>query len=83
LNEIFDEAAVQAALREDVLLYFKTFLTEPIGLNLRNRLCHGLMSTLEFTRPLSDRVLHVLLVLAQVRSKSAQPEPHSTDPQAE
>jgi hypothetical protein len=68
LNEILDEPAVQATLREDTLLYLKAFLTEPIGLNVRNRLSHGLMSALEFTRLLSDRIVHVLLMLAQLRA---------------
>jgi hypothetical protein len=67
LNEILDEPAVQATLHEDPLLYLKAFLTEPIGLNVRNRLSHGLMSAMEFTRLLSDRILHVLLMLAQAR----------------
>jgi hypothetical protein len=68
LNEILDEPAVRATLREDALLYLKAFLTEPIGLNVRNRLSHGLMSAFEFTRLLSDRILHVLLMLGQVRN---------------
>jgi hypothetical protein len=71
LNEILDEPAVHATLREDALLYLKAFLTEPIGLNVRNRLSHGLMRALEFTRLLSDRVVHVLLMLAQVQRKTA------------
>jgi hypothetical protein len=70
LNEILDEPSVQGTLREDAYLYLKAFLTEPIGLNVRNRLCHGLMSAMEFTRLLSDRVLHVMLMIAQVRTRS-------------
>ena len=69
LNEILDEAAFQRTMGEDVLLYLKAFLTEPIGLNVRNRLCHGLMGAIEFTRLLSDRVIHVMLMLAQIRTK--------------
>jgi hypothetical protein len=67
LNEILDEPAIRMTLREDALLYIRAFLTEPIGLNVRNRLSHGLMSALEFTRLLSDRIVHVLLMLAQLR----------------
>lgn len=67
LNEILDEPTIRATLREDALLYLEAFLTEPIGLNVRNRLSHGLMSALEFTRLLSDRIVHVLLTFAQLR----------------
>ena len=68
LSEILAEPAVHATLREDALLYLKAFLTEPIGLNIRNRLCHGLMRAIEFTRLLSDRFVHVVLMLALVRA---------------
>jgi hypothetical protein len=68
LNEILDEAALLKALKEDAVLYLKALLTEPIGLNVRNRLCHGLMSAVEFTRLLSDRIIHILLMLAQIRA---------------
>src|ERR1700693_5017539 len=61
-------------LCKSALLYMKAFLTDPIGLNVRNRLCHGLMSAIEFTRLLSDRVIHVLLMQALVRVKPRSAE---------
>lgn len=77
LNEILDEPAIRTALREDARLYLKAFLVEPIGLNVRNRLSHGLMNSLEFTSLLSDRVVHVLLILAQLRITPKSPASES------
>jgi len=65
LNDILErEQVIKDALGEGVHLYLLTFLADPRGHNLRNRLGHGLMTAADFRREISDRVLHILLVLA-------------------
>jgi hypothetical protein len=70
LNDILDDKTVKAYLGEDVVLYLSTFLADPRGRNLRNRMAHGLMSAAEFHRGASDRVLHILLLLSGVERSS-------------
>jgi hypothetical protein len=70
LNDILDDKTVKAYLGEDVVLYLSTFLADPRGRNLRNRMAHGLMSAAEFHRGASDRVFHILLLLSGVERSS-------------
>lgn len=49
------------------MLYLLTFLADPRGYNLRNRLSHGLMRHEQFRRQNADRVIHVLLLLSLIR----------------
>ncbi len=63
-----DLEATRPSLGE-YLPYLKVLLAEPQprGLNLRNRLCHGLMAPEQFTPQTSALALHALLFLAQLR----------------
>lgn len=61
------EDAIKRCLGEDIRLYFLVFLADRRGHNVRNELSHGLMADRQFVRQLSDRLLHVLLVLALLR----------------
>lgn len=76
LNDILeDEPAIQQCLGDDVTFYLRVLLCDPRGTNVRNNLAHGLLKTSDFSRSLSDRLIHVLLLLAQLcdndREKSA------------
>lgn len=72
LNDILDyESSVQQCLGEDATAYLQILLCDARGFNLRNNVAHGLMVTGEFHRFFSDRLIHVLLFLAQLRAKSA------------
>lgn len=53
----------------DMIFYFKAILNDQKGLNLRNDVCHGLLNSTEFTESKSARIIHILLILAQVRFK--------------
>jgi hypothetical protein len=66
LNDILDEEVISKYLGEDVVLYLSTLLVDPRGRNLRNRMAHGLMAASEFHRGVSNRVLHVMLLLSGV-----------------
>lgn len=50
-------------LTDDVIFHLKFVLNEKAGLNLRNRLTHGLMSDLEFNEITALTLLHTLMVL--------------------
>lgn len=74
LNDILREESIKACLGEDLHLYLLTFLADPRGHNVRNRVTHGLVPAEQFTTQLSDRVMHVLLALALVRERQEAPE---------
>jgi hypothetical protein len=61
-----DLDTTEPELRE-YLPYLTTLLADPRGLNLRNRLCHGLMVPEDFTPQTSALVFHALLFIAQLR----------------
>ena len=67
LNDVLDDAHVRAVLGEDTILYLQTPLNDPRGQNLRNRISHGLTEKRYLTKPLADRVFHVLLSLSLIR----------------
>ncbi|MBS3788831.1 DUF4209 domain-containing protein [Candidatus Bipolaricaulota bacterium] len=53
---------------EDMVLYLKMLLTDPRGLNLRNKVCHGLGNTANLCNyQVADRIVHVLLCLSLIR----------------
>ena len=75
LNDILEsEQAIQDCLGEDMVTYLRVFLCDPRGLNVRNNVAHGLMKPAQFHRSISDRLLHIILVLAHIR---ASEEPSS------
>lgn len=53
---------------ENLRMYFRSALAHPKGLNIRNDVCHGLWAAANFTRTVSERVLHVLLSLSLLRT---------------
>jgi len=72
LNDILEaEPVIQQCLGDDATFYLRTLLCDPRGFNVRNDLAHGLMSPGNFNRFLSDRLIHVLFLLAQLRGKPA------------
>ena len=49
---------------EDVSFYLRACLTSPKGLNIRNNLCHSLVSPFTFDFQIADRLIHILLLLS-------------------
>ncbi len=77
LNDVLGDANVKAVLGEDTVLYLQTFLNDPRGQNLRNRISHGLTEKRYLSKPLADRVFHVLLSLSLIRKREAsEARPH-------
>lgn len=69
LTKILANDLLKNCFDDDMLFYFKAILNDQKGLNLRNDVCHGLLSSTEFTESKSARIIHILLILAQVRFK--------------
>lgn len=51
----------------DIAYYFQVLLTNPLGINVRNIICHGISEDFVFARTIVDRLIHCLLILGQVR----------------
>ncbi|MBE3065783.1 MAG: DUF4209 domain-containing protein [Spirochaetes bacterium] len=62
-------SAVFGVAGDDVLLYLRVLFTDRRGVNLRNRVFHGIAPASTFNLAFADRVVHSLLILAQVRKK--------------
>ena len=54
---------------QNVLFYFKLVLIEKLGMNLRNDWAHGLGTEKFFSRNVSDRLFHILILLSMVKKK--------------
>ncbi len=68
LNDILEnEQSIQDCLGEGVIMYLRVVLCDPRGLNVRNSVAHGLMKPEQFNRFVSDRLLHIILLLAEIR----------------
>jgi hypothetical protein len=76
LSDILEhEPVLQEYFGEQIMLYLLAFLADPRGHNVRNRLSHGLMAAEQFNRGISDRVLHILLLLGTIRRAEKSKEP--------
>jgi lysyl-tRNA synthetase class 1 len=71
LGEIMSEAIFRRVCDENVRLYLASLLSDQRGLNLRNRVAHGLIGHNQLGPQLSDRLLHVLLMLAMIEFKES------------
>ena len=72
LDELLRDPVTVGVLGEDASSYLRVLLTDRRGWNIRNNICHGLYSPEYFGPMISDRLMHVLLCIAQVREN--QPE---------
>ena len=55
----------------DICLYLRVLLSDPRGWNVRNDICHGLGVDACLSKAVSDRLVHVLLLFALLRPKTA------------
>ena len=58
-----------------LISHFETLFTDARGFNLRNELCHGVMSFDRMNKPNANYVVHALMVLAffKIEGRSANP----------
>lgn len=78
-DEVLRDDRVAKVLGEDTALYLRVLFTDERGWNTRNRVCHGMISSDEFSAAAADRVFHALMVLCHVRSKDSAEKRHSED----
>jgi len=69
LNDVLtkEEWPLPGESGERLRVYFLSVLAHPKGLNIRNFVCHGLWPAGHFTKPVSERVLHVLMTVSLIR----------------
>jgi hypothetical protein len=68
LTDILEyEPVVKDVIGEAMHTYLFAFLADARGFNIRNKMCHGLMVEEDFNRWISDRVLHIFLLLGSFR----------------
>jgi hypothetical protein len=68
LGDCLFDPCIANVFGEDIRDYFAAVLVDPRGWNLRNNVSHGLFDDEYFAATVSDRLIHVLLVLAVVRA---------------
>lgn len=68
LGELLRDSKIIGFLGDDNTKYLRILFTDPRGINLRNKVCHGICSADELGFTYADRVIHILLILALVRS---------------
>jgi hypothetical protein len=73
LGEILHDRLFRQLVDENVRLYLLVFLADPRGINLRNRVAHGLLEHDQMERALTDRVVQVLLALSCFAAKEQNP----------
>jgi hypothetical protein len=75
LSDILEnEPIVHECLGDDMMMYLRVFLCDPRGFNIRNSLTHGLLEPKNFSRFISDRILHILFLLSHVNVSTAPTE---------
>lgn len=73
LDDLLRDPTVGEVLGDKVVHYLQVVLTDQRGLNLRNEVCHGYGTVEMFGPQVADRLVHVALVLGQLRSQGPQP----------
>lgn len=67
LDDLLRDAGVGRAIGDDAAFYFRVLLSDPRGWNVRHKVCHGFAPIRFLAWPVSTLIVHVLLVLAQIR----------------
>lgn len=68
LDDLLREQPVVDTFTEDGSYYLRIVLTNQLGLNIRNLLCHGLLPAEHFGYGTAGRLLHILLMIGKVRA---------------
>lgn len=72
LDELLRDESIMFVLGEPITSYLRVLLTDQRGWNLRNDVCHNTIRTEKFSWTMTDRLFHVLLLLAQVRENNKE-----------
>lgn len=74
LDDLLRMQPVIDALTEDGAYYLRLVLTNQLGLNLRNLMCHGIATPQYFGYNAAAWLLHVLFMLSAIRENGCQQE---------
>jgi hypothetical protein len=66
---------------EEVVTYLRAILTDQRGLNLRNDICHGMCAPESLDRRTVNRLIHLALILSQIRTNTNPVESESQESQ--
>lgn len=64
LDELLRDPILSDIFGENAAFYFRTLLTNKVGWNLRNDLCHGIVPWDHIGQPAAARLIHVLMLLS-------------------
>lgn len=69
LDGLINNDIIKTIFHDDseTIFYFRSVLSEPRGLNIRNDVCHGILRAEDINFSHSLLVVHVILLLAQVK----------------
>lgn len=67
LDKLLRDASLVDTLGEDIRLYVRVVLTDKRGWNLRNNVCHGLLPSDQYSETISDRLMHITILLGKLR----------------
>jgi len=70
-DDLLRDESVENCFGTDLSFYFRMLLTDQRGCNMRNDVCHGISPVGAFNYSTADRIIHVMLCLAQVRESNA------------
>lgn len=68
-DEVLRDKYLVDIFSEDTMLYLRVLFTDSRGWNIRNNICHGLITERYFTKGIADRIMHVIFLLCQVICK--------------
>ena len=74
LGEILYDDLFAQLVDENLRKYLLAFLADQRGINLRNRVAHGLLEHSQMAQGLSDRLVHILLALSCLEAKDTPTE---------
>ncbi len=80
LNAVLEHPMVLRVFGEDACFYLRVVLADVRGLNLRNRVAHGLIDDEACSAVLADRLVHTILLAAQVRTRMTEAPAKSVMP---
>ncbi|SOD20712.1 DUF4209 domain-containing protein [Nitrosomonas ureae] len=70
-DDLLRDETVEQCFGTDSTFYFRILLTDQRGWNIRNDVCHGISPINVFNYLTADRIMHVMLCLAQVKERNA------------
>ena len=78
LNVLLQQEALVKALGDDLSFYLRVLLSEDLGWNVRDVVCHGLVDDQWFGRDVADRLLHAVIALSLPETR--RPKSQDDDP---